>query len=160
MKNKKIIVVAVILLVLIVFGFSANILGFSFSTRYYSTIIEAYNSENSEYVLKNEIASARIDNIAVALCNTTNEEIIITPFKVKNDKCYSLSHVDVLYDLEKVEEYIGESFYRIDGKKVYYNLIDADKIESYKGQYDNVSFSEYIETNNGKVYVIAVYYKS
>lgn len=161
MKNKKIIFVAAILLVLIVFGFSVDILGFSFSTRYYNTIIEAYNNENTEYVLENELVSARIDNIAVALCKTTNEEIIITPFKVKDSRYYSLSHIDVLDEdqVESIEDDIGESFYRVDGKKVYYNLIETENVENYKKQYLNISFSDQINANDGKTLVLVLYYK-
>ena len=92
------------------------------------------------------------------LGETENNEYIITPFKTKNSKYYSLSHIDEIYDLEEITKDIGESFYRIDGKKTYYNLIVTDEIEQYKKEYTDISFSEYITTGNNTL-VIAVYYK-
>ncbi len=157
MKNKKTLVV-IIAIILLVSGCSVNIGGYSFSTRYYDSIVDAYNEANTEYILKKEIASAEFDDVIVVLGETENNEYIITPFKTKNSKYYSLSHIDEIYDLEEITKDIGESFYRIDGKKTYYNLIVTDEIEQYKKEYTDISFSEYITTGNNTL-VIAVYYK-
>ena len=141
-------------------GVSVNIGGFYFTTRYFSSVTEAYNNENPEQsALKQEVVSATIDNTCVVLGITEDDEYIITPFAIKNDGFYSLSHIDVIYDINNIGEEIGESFYHINGKKVYYNLIKSDDIESYKEQYSDISFSSYIDFNSSTSYVIAVYYK-
>ncbi|MBR0348733.1 MAG: hypothetical protein IIX16_03745 [Clostridia bacterium] len=159
MKNRKIMVFAVIALIIIALGVSANVFGFSFSTRYYDTIIEAYNVENDDYIINEEITLVKKDNVAVALCKTTTEEYIITPFKIKNSQYFSLSDVDTLSGLEEIDGDIGESFCRIDGKKVYYNLIETENVENYKKQYQNISFSDQINANDGKTVTLVLYYK-
>ncbi len=158
MKNKKILIL-ISAVILLVSGCSASIGGYSFSTKYYNDTVEAYNSENTEYVLKNEIASVVINNLTVILGETQDNKYIITPFKTKNNKFYSLSHVDEIFDFEEITQDIGESFYRIDGEKIYYNLIVVDEIEQYKNEYSNIRFSEYIRINNCKTLVLVVYYK-
>lgn len=154
-------VFAVIALIIIPLGVSANVFGFSFSTRYYDTIIEAYNVENDDYVINEEITLVKKDNVAIALCKTTTEEYIITPFKIKNSQYFSLSDVVVLsaLELEGIEGDIGEFFCQIFGKKVYYNLIEIENAENLKKQYQNISFSEQIKTNDGKTLVLVLYYK-
>lgn len=136
-----------------------NIFGFTFSTRYYDSTIVAYNIENSENRLECEVATATIDDICVILGITEDNEYIITPFKVKNEKFYSLSHWDIIYDINNIGDELGESFYHINGRKVYYNLIKTDDIETYKKQYPKIVFSDHIRFHVPTSYVIAVYYK-
>lgn len=106
-----------------------------------------------------EIALVKLDNFAVALCKTTTEEYIITPFKIKDGQYFSLSDINILESLEEINGDIGESFCRIDGKKVYYNFIETDNVESYKNQYQKISFSDQINANDGKTLVLVLYYK-
>ena len=158
MINKKLIIAASIIIVVLL-GVSINLFGFSFSTKYYNTTIEAYNSENDEYEVKEEIAIVQLNNVAVALCQTTSKEYIITPFKVKDNQYFSLSDVDVLSSLEGIDGDVGESFCRIDGNKVYYNLIETENVEDYKKKYQKISFSDLINTNDGKIMILILYYK-
>lgn len=158
MKSKKLIIIAAVIIIVLL-GFSVNLFGFSFSTKYYNTTIEAYNSDNDEYEVNEEIAIVQLNNVAVALCKTTGKEYIITPFKVKDNQYFSLSDVDILSSLEGIDGDIGESFCRVDGKKAYYNLIETENVESYKKQYQNISFSDQINTNDGKTVTLVLYYK-
>lgn len=157
----KKIVIAATIIIIVLLGVSVNIFGFSFSTKYYNTTIEAYNNENDEYEVKEEIALVHKDDVAVALCKTTTEEYIITPFRIKDGQYFSLSDVVVLSDLELegIEGDIGEYFCQIFGKKVYYNLIEIENAENFKKQYQNISFSEQIKTNDGKTLTLILYYK-
>lgn len=160
MKNKRIVILIIIIIVIFSVG-SIKFLGFSFSSNYYNTTIEAYNNENDEYEVKEEIALVHKDDVAVALCKTTTEEYIITPFRIKDGQYFSLSDVVVLSDLEleEIEGDIGESFCQIFGKKVYYNLIEIENAENFKKQYQNISFSEQIKTNDGKTLTLILYCK-
>lgn len=157
----KKIVIAATIIIIVLLGVSVNIFGFSFSTKYYNTTIEAYNNENDEYEAKEEIALVYKDDVAVALCKTTTEEYIITPFRIKDGQYFSLSDVVVLSDLELegIDGDIGEYFCQIFGKKVYYNLIEIENAENLKKQYQNISFSEQIKTNDGKTLTLILYYK-
>lgn len=155
----KKIVIAAIIIIIVLSGVSVNIFGFSFSTKYYNTTIEAYNSDNDEYEVNEEIAIVQLYNVAVALCKTTGKEYIITPFKVKDNQYFSLSDVAILSSLEGIDGDIGEELCRIDGKKVYYNLIETENVENYKKQYQNISFSDQINANDGKTLVLVLYYK-
>lgn len=156
---KKRIVISIIIIIVILSVGSIKFFGFSFSSNYYNTTIEAYNNENDEYVVKEEIALVHKDDVAVALCKTTTEEYIITPFRIKDGQYFSLSDVGTLSALEGIEGDIGESFCQIFGKKVYYNLIEIENAENYKKQYQNISFSEQIKTNDGKTLTLILYYK-
>lgn len=156
---KKSIIFAIITVIVILSVGSVDFFGFSYSAKYYNTTIEAYNNENNEYVADEEIALVKLDNFAVALCKTTTEEYIITPFKIKDGQYFSLSDINVLESLEEINGDIGESFCRIDGKKVYYNLIETENVENYKKQYQNISFSDQINANDGKTLVLVLYYK-
>ncbi len=156
---KKITIILSIVILLTLLGSSVDIFGFTFSTRYYDSTIVAYNIENSEKRLVSEVATATIDDICVILGITEDNEYIITPFKVKNGKYFSLSHWDLIYDINNIGDELGEDFYHFSGKKVYYNLIKTDDIETYKKQYSNIVFSEHIKFNVSTSYVIAVYYK-
>lgn len=131
MPKKKVLIFFPIVVLIIIALLCVN-------SRYYSSEIEAYNALNSaDNIITEKISSVRYDDVEVFLGKTSENEYIVTPFIVKNDKYKSKSDFYIC-DMTALEN-TGNDSYIINSKRYYYNIV---KEEFFEEQNDEIIKTE------------------
>ena len=159
MKNKKVLIV-IFLFIVGIFSISISTDNFFFTTKYYKTPIEAYNSDGTYHAIygdtsaKKEVGLILLDNkTCLFIGEIDNNNFVVSELDVKKDK-YSSRGMRYYYDINEVSYTTDENVTKISNGiikwGIYYNKSQAESVSNA------FSIKSFALSNENEFYLVLV----